>query len=930
MRPAALAFALSLGIPVAASAAATQGGPLGVPLPLLPADNWWNTDVSQAPVDPKSATFVSFVGGSGRRLHPDFGGCADDPGTCHEIYGFPYVVVTGVQPADLRAVTFDYADESDGVDHNNNDAPVPFYPIPDAAKTGFRWIEGGGPGTDPRDSDRHMLIVDRDHNTLYELYNLGWNGTDWEGGSGAFFDMNTDNRRPEGWTSADAAGLAILPGLVRYDEVYGPDPIRHAFRVTVHDTNGHVFPASHDAGSRSGAPPMGARFRLKASKDITQCPNAGFPGDVCPPEMQKIFQAMKTYGLIVADNGSDMYISGTFDTNWNNDILNPAFGMLKASDFEVVKLGWQPPTSVLAVSNAVPVVEGNSGMIPAEFTVTLTPAFTDTVTVRYATAPDTATAGVDYVSKSGTLTFLPGATSATVDVSVRGDVLHEEDETFRLVLSNPVNALLGADTATATILDDDAPPALSIADAGGPEGDAGLTNRLFAVTLSTRGGAPVTVDYATADGTAVAGSDYVSTSGTLTFAPGVVKQVIAVPTLGDLVTEPDETFSVVLSNPTEASLARDTAAGTIVNDDALPSLSISDATVTEGTGATTTAVLPVTLSVASAETVTVRYATSAGTALAGSDYAARSGTLTFAPGATAASISVPVVPDSRVEKNEAFLVRLSSPRNAKLARAAGQVAILDDDGVADPCRPVLAVPITLDAPGSYCLARNVTTPMKTGVAITIAADGVDLDLEGFTLSGTGGLGTQALGIASNDRKNLTVHHGTVRGFLAGVTLRQAEPYPVAQGLVVSGVKVLSNTYSGIWVEGADNVVTQCTVTSTGRGTAFGPDHDAVGIAAVGPGIQIGGNIVTATTATGHGASFGVAATNADGADVGTNHVAAVRTRPTAGVFVDTSSSVTVHDNVFSNLAFGIVFAHGSTGTATGNTFTSVTTPQVGP
>ena len=333
MRRAALVLSLALGVPALASAGAMQGGPLGVPLPLFPADNWWNTDISQAPVDPKSATFVSFVGGSKRQLHPDFGGCADDPGTCHEIYGFPYVVVTGVQPADLRAVQFDFADESDGVDHNNNDTPVPFYPIPDAAKTGFRWIEGGGPGTDPRDSDRHMLIVDKDHNTLYELYNLGWNGTSWEGGSGAFFDMNIAGpQRPDGWTSADAAGLAILPGLVRYDEVYGPDPIRHAFRVTVHDTNGHVFPASHDAGSRSGAPPMGARFRLKAAKDIS-----GFP-----PEMQKIFQAMKTYGLIVADNGSDMYVSGTMDPAWDNDVLNPAFRSLTAGDFEVVEIGWRP------------------------------------------------------------------------------------------------------------------------------------------------------------------------------------------------------------------------------------------------------------------------------------------------------------------------------------------------------------------------------------------------------------------------------------------------------------------------------------------------------------------------------------------------------------------------------------------------------------
>ena len=138
--------------------------------------------------------------------------------------------------------------------------------------------------------------------------------------------------RPDGWTSADAAGLAILPGLVRYDEAFGDQPIRHAFRFTVRSTNGYVFPASHDAGSTQGALPMGARLRLKGSKDLSSC----------APATQRIFQAMKTYGLIVADNGTDMYISGTYDTRWNNDVLNPEFGSLSASDFEVVQLGWQP------------------------------------------------------------------------------------------------------------------------------------------------------------------------------------------------------------------------------------------------------------------------------------------------------------------------------------------------------------------------------------------------------------------------------------------------------------------------------------------------------------------------------------------------------------------------------------------------------------
>ena len=314
---AALAFHASAQGPV-------RGGPLPLPLPLFPPDNWWNTDVTGAPVDPNNTAFLAFVGAT-RGMHPDFGGDSGDPSA--PIYGIPYVTVSGSQP--LVPATFDYDDESD---HAAPGRP-PGYPIPEEAKSQQKWIEGGLAGGDPTASgDRHMLIVDRDNRILYELYALSWNGTRWEAGSGAIFPLDSSARRPEGWTSADAAGLAILPGLIRYDEAYGIDPIRHAFRVTVRATNGYVYPGSHNAGSRAGALPMGARLRLKASKDIS-----GYPEPV-----RRIFQGMKTYGLIVADNGSDMYVSGTYDTRWDNDVLNPAFAAIKASDFEVVQLGWKP------------------------------------------------------------------------------------------------------------------------------------------------------------------------------------------------------------------------------------------------------------------------------------------------------------------------------------------------------------------------------------------------------------------------------------------------------------------------------------------------------------------------------------------------------------------------------------------------------------
>ena len=280
---------------------------------LFPSDNWWNVEIGSAPIDPQSDAFINFIGRS-RTSHPDFG---PPP------YGIPYVGVGGGEPR--TTVTFvDYGDESDhGFGSERG------YPIPDAAKTQPNFIEGGraGGGTD---GDRHLLIVDRDRWLLYELFATRWTGQRWEAGSGAVFDLSANARRPDGWTSADAAGLAILPGLVRYDEAVR-GPIRHALRATVRSTNGYVWPASHRAGSTGGALPMGARLRLKASKDLSRY----------PAYIQNIFRAMQTHGLIIADNGSDMYISGAMDARWNNDELNPAFRGLTAGDFEVVQLGWR-------------------------------------------------------------------------------------------------------------------------------------------------------------------------------------------------------------------------------------------------------------------------------------------------------------------------------------------------------------------------------------------------------------------------------------------------------------------------------------------------------------------------------------------------------------------------------------------------------------
>jgi hypothetical protein len=282
---------------------------------LFPPDNWWNQEITNAPVDPRSDAFVDFVGRT-RTAHPDFG---PPP------YGIPYVGVGGTEPR--TPITFvDYGSESD-----DGFGGEKGYPIPEAAKTQPNFVEGGVTGGGA-DGDRHLLIVDRDRWVLYELFAARWNaaGARWEAGSGAVFDLSSNGRRPEGWTSADAAGLAILPGLVRYDEAVR-GPIRHALRATVRRTNGYVWPASHRAGNTQGALPMGARLRLKSSKDLSRY----------PVYIQNIFRAMQTHGLIIADNGSDMFVSGAMDSRWNNDELNPAFRSLTAGDFEVVLLGWR-------------------------------------------------------------------------------------------------------------------------------------------------------------------------------------------------------------------------------------------------------------------------------------------------------------------------------------------------------------------------------------------------------------------------------------------------------------------------------------------------------------------------------------------------------------------------------------------------------------
>ena len=288
---------LAVGVLAAGTAAAAGGKPPTLPgarsCPIFPATNVWNKPVSGLPVAANSAAMIGAIGLDGS-VHPDFGSYLG--------YGIPYTVVRGTSTPKVK-VKFQYADESDRVGY-----PIPAHPNQESS------------------GDGHILLVDSDACKLYELYDASGRGSSWKAGSGAVWDLRSNHLRRDGWTSADAAGLPILPGLVRYDEVAG-GAIRHALRFTAERTaRAHIYPARHDAGAGDASlPPMGLRVRLKASVDISKYGK----------QARVVLQALKTYGMILADNGSNWYISGASDRRYNDDDLH-GLGKIKGSDFEVV------------------------------------------------------------------------------------------------------------------------------------------------------------------------------------------------------------------------------------------------------------------------------------------------------------------------------------------------------------------------------------------------------------------------------------------------------------------------------------------------------------------------------------------------------------------------------------------------------------------
>ncbi len=391
------------------------------------------------------------------------------------------------------------------------------------------------------------------------------------------------------------------------------------------------------------------------------------------------------------------------------------------------------PSASISVSSASVSEDGSANLV---YTVTLNQPSPSALSIGFSVG-GTATSGTDYAAVNSPLVIAAGQTSGTITVNPTPDSTVEPDETVVISLNTGSGYTVGSpSSATGTILNDDQ-PALSINDVSVNEGNAGTANATFTISLSQPAGTGgVSFDIATADGTATAGVDYVASSITgQTIPAGSSSATFTVLVNGDTLNEPNETFFVNVSNVVGATVGDGQGLGTIVNDDAQPALSIDDISVNEGNSGTTTATFTVSLSAASGQTVTVNYATADGTATAGSDYVARSGTLTFAPGVTAQGIAVIVNGDTAVESNETFSVGLSGAGNATIARGTGTANILNDDAVVTISPASLPAATAGTAYSQTLSASGGTAPY--GFAITTGAlpAGMTLNTAGV-LSGT--------------------------------------------------------------------------------------------------------------------------------------------------------------------------------------------------
>lgn len=590
---------------------------------IFPADNPWNQKIDKAPVAAQSSSWLSYIGVDDR-LRPDFGS-----GTyAGSIIGIPFNVVSGSQPK-VQVVIDSWPEESDIM-------PVP---IPANPK-----IEN-----DPSlEGDRHLLVYDKDNNIVYELYNakppsITADGK-WHAANQAVWDLNKNTFRTEGWTSADAAGLPVFPGLVRTDEVFNLGRIDHALRFTIPlSSEAYIFPASHEAGRDNPAyPPMGARFRLKESFDIS-----GFS-----PTNQIILKALKEYGMIVADNGGGWFFQGEPSPLWNNDEIRNLVNVF-GRDFEAVDL--TPIVKSLNVTAAAPGstitisglnFSGGAGLTRVYFGTTAATSFV--------------------INSDSTITAVVpnGSLGTTVDVTVKSGygtskVSTGDRFTYQAAIVLPPSP-------------PPPPPPAPVAEVILAPGsiEFGSTNysaveNSGVASLSVRrlfgSDGAVSVNYTVTPSTSAGYQTITSLTGTLNFAEGQTSQDLHLDLVDDFLVNGNRLFTVTLSQPTDGASVGQTRSTnlTVVDDDkktpGVLQLSATHYYVSEGA---LMASIEVTRTAGVYGRVTVSYGTYNGTARAGSDYKATSGTLVFNAGETSKTILIPIYDDSRVENDETVKIYL--------------------------------------------------------------------------------------------------------------------------------------------------------------------------------------------------------------------------------------------------------------------------------
>jgi hypothetical protein len=448
------------------------------------------------------------------------------------------------------------------------------------------------------------------------------------------------------------------------------------------------------------------------------------------------------------------------------------------------------PTPSVTISD-VTVTEG-TGAAPATASFTIQaappPKVCCPLQVSWATAPGSASAPGDFTTSSGTVSLTKSASSKVIGVPIVRDATDEPNETFVVNLTTLVGTpgQIGDPQGVGTITDDDAPPTLSVNDVSVTEGNAGTTTATFTVSLSATSGNVVTFDWATSPGTAAAGADYVSATGSRTIAAGATSTTIAVTVNGDALDEVNETFTVALSNPGNATIADGSGTGTITDDDPAPSLSIDDVSVTEGNAGTTTATFTVSLSATSGKTVTVGWSTADAEAVQPVDYTAGSGTLTFVPGDTSETVGVSVNGDLVAELDEIFDVTLTAPSNATLADVTGEGTILDDELL-----PVIDIdePTALEGSGSMVFTVSLSHQSASPVTVDwdtaagTATNGIDY----FDTNGT----VTFAPLATSESVEITVNEdGTFeRDETMAVNLSNASGAPIGD---TQGIGTIAN------------------------------------------------------------------------------------------------------------------------------------------